>query len=423
MRLFIIILILCLSAIPVTSVGQVECDILQCKLDRLYFPVGEEALVFEHAPFVILTGTDTVYQGRVDHAYEGISVSTPVEGFFDTLSLDSLKVVIETAAIDSSATIAIGTDIIGLDLLSPNRQIAESYAPTVTLRQYEHRSQMMQDFRSGFLDGYLSFECPGASTEGICTLQHMLPYIVALVPNVGRQCNLSGQLTTALYYLYDPARLSLYFDGSVQAVNRFNLHSAKSNILHSNNYRLFPYAPGRGKSLLSRLSFPPDSLSICASTRSLGRTAHYFADILAQSFFRVRLDTDRDNANIYVEYIPVSKSVPSTSMFALYHKLVQDTVGGIAASEQVRLISHYLDYVARASEKGEGTVSSDYYAYLDRAERVMIEELGVFPLFQPIVIFSAYKSLRNVRFDNDGFLDLSEAFKVVMPTDPEGTTP
>ena len=53
--------VLTFSAIhPPANAQQLECDILQYKLNRLYFSVGKEALVYPGCEFSVLRSGDTI---------------------------------------------------------------------------------------------------------------------------------------------------------------------------------------------------------------------------------------------------------------------------------------------------------------------------------------------------------------------------
>ena len=87
--------------------GERRCEVLQYKLDRLYFSAGEEADIFSHSSFMIVCGSDTLYRGRIDRALAGISYSDSTGGFFDSVILTSCYALVETAESDSTAVIRI----------------------------------------------------------------------------------------------------------------------------------------------------------------------------------------------------------------------------------------------------------------------------------------------------------------------------
>ena len=86
---------------------ELRCEILQYKLDRLYFSAGEEADIFSHSGFKIVCGSDTLYQGRIDRSFAGVSYSDTTGGLFDSVDSVSCYALIETATGDSLADLHI----------------------------------------------------------------------------------------------------------------------------------------------------------------------------------------------------------------------------------------------------------------------------------------------------------------------------
>jgi hypothetical protein len=68
---------------------------------------------------------------------------------------------------------------------------------------------------------------------------------------------------------------------------------------------------------------------------------------------------------------------------------------------------------------GTAQTEAEYYRGLDRIERELIEELGVFPLFAPQLRLYCRPGFRGARFDATGQLDLSAVYEVLLPRPPE----
>ena len=58
--------------------------------------------------------------------------------------------------------------------------------------------------------------------------------------------------------------------------------------------------------------------------------------------------------------------------------------------------------------------------YLRRVERRLVDDLGVFPLFQPSAFLGAQGRIKGIVIDDSGRLDLSEIRRVQLPALPEG---
>jgi hypothetical protein len=380
---------------------EIRTQVSDLRLGRLYFPFGEELHVYQHSPFVVLRGEDTVYGGHIEHSWLGVSVSLPTDGFFDTLRLDSLEVEITPARVDSTARVTIGTNVAGLQLLTdsvPNARIE--------LGVYDDERSLLDDFNSGLVDGIITLSDLTARPDNVTTICHNLPYLVALVPNMSRACNAQGQLTTSLYYRFDDSRLAVTFDGDrVSMVNR--LVPVVDSAAPAG--RLYACDPSRGRALFDGLTPRPVKILIYSGNPLLDGVALYFADIISRDRCQVQLTENRREADIRVDFLPFSQSLPSSAVYAAYHMLVTDSVSGSPANEHLRRLEVELTMVESAVRY------DDYYRHLAIAGRIMSEDLGAFPLFRPTLFLHSHKRLQNVGFDRDGRLDFRSAVIVELP--------
>ncbi|MFH1700485.1 MAG: ABC transporter substrate-binding protein [Candidatus Zixiibacteriota bacterium] len=122
MRNFFIAVLLIILACGSTIWGQfVESQIIQIKLNRLYFDSGNESGIFVGTPFAVFCGGDEIISGIIEYAGPGISYSRPaaiIEGL--TIS-DSCIARLTTAVIDTGAVIMLGTDV-PLELFNISRE-------------------------------------------------------------------------------------------------------------------------------------------------------------------------------------------------------------------------------------------------------------------------------------------------------------
>lgn len=414
---FVISLMLIIAAANLVAADApvpVTCDILQHKLGRLYFSAGEEARVYPRAPFAVcnLKGEDTLLTGYIERSWPGISMSFPVDTEFSVEPAESVIVLIQPARIDSHSTVTIGTDINKLRLFAE-----DSANSRLIMKRYQHRDIMAQDLAAGAIDGCLSFEKPEAAPDQMTTTEHLLPYVAALVPNVGRDCNDQGRLTTSLYYRFDHNRSPLFFEGHTipQMTLRPLPQAARGIDNHQLETRPYPLDPERGRRLIESLPHPPVRIRLYVGSSDLNRLGHYFGDILARDRFGIDLTDNKRSADLFLLFVPVSDRIPSTTIYALQHQLVTDSVAGGSANENLRIGAGFADLIERAQNE------QDYYSYLDRMSRLMINDLGVFPLFRPTTYFCSGQTLQGVRFNDDGLLDVSAAVKVVLPESAEVT--
>jgi hypothetical protein len=415
MRIILVIIFLTFlaSGLGATEIpGPVSCEILQYKQGRLYFSAGEEALVYPHAPYAVWSPKeqDTLLTGTIEHSWVGISASFPIDTAAAGTLGDSLLVLIEPAAIDSISIITIGTDIRGLRLFSE-----DSSGTRLAVRSYDRRAAMDQDFQTGVLDGFVSFEIPKAVSDRQTVTEHPLPFVATLIPNVGRAGNSQGHLTTSLYYRFDHDRSPLYFDGhtSPQMCLRLPLETSTDGVDHLSKTRPYPLDPERGRRLIDNLSHRPERIRLYAGSPYLDRLAHYFGDILARDRFAVEITGNKAEADLYLEFVPISSRIPPVTTYWLQHQLVLDSVPGGLANESLRIGAGLSELIETAQQE------QDYYGYLDRMSRILVTDMGVFPLFRPTLYFSAGQTLQGARFDADGFLDFRAAVKVILPQPQE----
>jgi hypothetical protein len=403
------LIILAAAVTPPAHSGELRVDLADYRLDRLYFPAGEEARIYEHARFVIVRGDDSIYSGRIQHAWQGVATSGLTDRFFDSLDFDSLQAVIETAEIDTASAIVIGSDLIGLSLL-PEKTASER----VRIREYKDRESMLEDFHSDLLDGMVSFEALSPRPEGVTTISRPAPWLVVMIPHVGREVNFQGQMTTSLYYRFDRDRLSFSFDGDQPAMtNRFEADLTDDRPRE----RLYRYDPARGRKLFEQMTFKPTSLAFHSSHPALDDLTHYFADIVSRDRCRVELVDNSHSADIRIAFSPTSHSLPSVTIYSMFHQLVVDSAADMDSGEQVRRIAAELSYVESQTQLDE------YYRHLRNAGRIMIEELGLFPLFRPTVFLTTHRRLQGFGFNDDDQIDLSSGIMLVLPRPDEEVTP
>ena len=209
----------------VCEAEELRCEILQYKLDRLYFPAGEGADIFSHCGFKIVRGSDTLYRGQIARSFEGVSYSDPTGAFFNSVDLSSCKAVIETADSDSLADLHLrfqNMDDDEIKFILPENILFEPTGSDTLILENGRRLFLskLDIFNITFANQpidifeisitYDSQFTPGpdyrAFTAGA-------PYIAVLVPNLGRTSSSGGVLTTSLYYNFSAFLLPHLFEG------------------------------------------------------------------------------------------------------------------------------------------------------------------------------------------------------------------
>jgi hypothetical protein len=401
--------------------------VLQCKYDRLFFPVGTESLVFPDCPFELRLGDSIIAHGFIALSDTGISIAHQPPALPDSIATDSLRVLILPAAPDLSVGVRLGTDgyipmpkDASPELLSRAEpaDVLHWGSPTGVHGSTAMLStlQLESDLRTGELDGYLSYTQPSfepyvatafvpadGSHRIVASSGVPACWVATLVPDVRSDGRANGIIATSLYYRYDHARLPMMFSGSLMMpVNSFLIDS-------SSRSRPYPVDPSRGRALLRQAGDPPDEIQLYAAAPELRGVASYFVDVLAQDRRAARVVDAPRTANLRVEFVPVADGQPDFPLRYLLAVLARDTVANSETSEHVRLLDEYLRLAATALS---GNARSDY---LRRAEQVLMTDLGVFPLFRPSVFLVHNRSLLGGRFTPAGRLRYEDLFIVRMP--------
>jgi hypothetical protein len=397
---FGLMLALAMCSVTAANAAQWQTQSFELRLDRLYFSAGEELLIFEDAPFVILRIGDTVYSGLIEHSWEGVSVSATTNGFFDTIPLVGLSAAVRQAEIDTDQTITVGSDVAGLPIR------ADSLDQTrVKWVEYRDGGAMREDFASGVIDAMVTMSDLRPRPYGGVTLSAPCPFLAVMTPQVGLQFNYHGELTTSLYYRFDDSRLALCFQGDgAQTVNR--LFSSPPG---SSTPRWYDFDPVRGKKLFDRISPRPSRLRLHSSHPILDGVARYFADLLARDRCAVELTADPMQSDVAIRFVPYCDSNPRIVADSIYAMMVRDTVAGSPPAEYLRRIGLELRGLDITLQPDDSVMR------LEAIDRILAEDLGLFPLFRPTLFVHTRERLRGVRMTRDGRADFAGSVRVVLP--------
>lgn len=397
--MILIFALLVLMIDPVWA-GQVRCGILQYKLDRLYFPFGEEENIFPNSRFVLYNNTDSLMTGRIASSQPGVSYSYPMDSSLALSDIDSLHAIIETADIDSVSMIRIGFDLPEgrKSTLHHNENIPGESAPLfhivtsagnpLEIVIYNSFLEMTLALEAHQIDGFISFNEYKPFGADIATAAYPAEYFAALIPDVSRPVNERGILSTSLYYRFNSAQSSAYFAGD--GVRQFNSLYLKEPPVP----RFYDYDPEKGRNLLKALGKKPKEISIAVSEAALIGTANYFIDILNRDRIKCRLEEDRDkDHDLYMDFVPLSETDRAASLRYIVSVISADTVSGEPVNTTLKIIDNYIRQGDALTDAG----SAAYY--YDRAERSLIDDLGVFPLFRSTIYMTAYDYIRNFNYD------------------------
>ncbi|UCD16768.1 MAG: hypothetical protein JSV44_09960 [Candidatus Zixiibacteriota bacterium] len=394
-----------------------KCSILQYKLDRMYFSLGSEANIFPDCRFVVFRDSIPVIDGAIEIAQPGISISYPLHRLIDTANLHIMHAVIDAATIDSTSEIIIGAaefDQISLAAVFPVLKGEDSIRTVGSIyftqhgnplewRRFESLFEMNLAYSGGALDGYFSYSAPQLPAGRANYISTQAPYFIALAPNVAREFNHNGLLTTSLYYRFDPEKSYIFFGGD-RLEPQYCLYLNDSTV-----NRTYAYNSEAGRRLMQSVRGCPRKLALYAADGKLEQTGAYFGDILSRDKMRTEFVSSRRDADIYFLFVPLNKKDTMCSLKFIYDFLVSDTAYGHQINKTVALIGNYL-------ESAENAASARIYKYyLGKIDRALREDIGVFPLFRPTLYFVAGTDVQDYTFDSNGYMDLKQLSKIRLP--------
>ncbi|MDH4157233.1 MAG: hypothetical protein OEW00_08160 [candidate division Zixibacteria bacterium] len=390
--------------------GRIESRILQYRFDRLYFERGNEEDIFPGHAFTVYIGADSLFSGYIAESHAGVSISEPASGYFDSISIGSCRVLIETAEVDLNSPVKLGClSELRRTIIMPEAAVGSAAAdsgpavlPRVVVQMYDSPLEMTLDFEKGQIDGLLHYEAfHGSPTVKVVSAP--APFYAALIPNISKDFNEHGLLTTSLYYRFDPAKLPVVFDGD--KADQFSCLYVRD----SGQSRPYGCDPAKGRALLRQLKKRPQKVSIHVQEASLEKLAEYFADILSRDRIRAEIASDVSKADLYLRYVPLISNRPDSGLAEIAALLRRDGSPDLSVTEPLTLIENNL-----AAAQAENDSNLAYYC--DLAARRLKEDVGVFGLFRPSITFNAGLALKGYYFNDQGFLDLTRLVKLQLPT-------
>lgn len=448
-HLIALLIVLCVL-MPVCdrlSAREVRCKLLQQKLGRLFFSAGKEEDIFPGCRWVVYRdSTDTLnplLRGKIAESYDGVSVSdsgvplTAETGFavvnaadrecseiFFVSSIDYTAEAI-TNSFEWESWVDVAPDKSEEEWgsrYSLQRQIIVDRAPeckepsgrdsglvTVSPRTFAHGRRISLKDRQ--TDGYISYR-PLDCEPGEYHLSLPAPFVVVLLPNPKSPVNRNGLLTTALRYRIDSARLNDVFE--YEAVPQQSFLPVE--------YAQPSYPPDRdkGKSLLKSGRANTRTVSIFPYSPTLRSTCRFLQGTLEQAGYTTRLGKwgfNIDTSDIRLSIVPYSTDSLAWALERVCWELIFDTAANNPLNQPLRLAATLL---ADAENTSDSTQRLRLY---QRVDRILQEDVGAFPLFRPIIHVCAKDDIRGLRFDKDGLLDLSNVYRIKLPTDSSETSP
>lgn len=393
----ILVVLLTMSSRAQAADGAwVQCRVLQCKLNRLYFDVGEESRVFAGHRAVVIRKKDTVWSGVIEQAYEGVSISERITA---PPELKSVTAFVQTALLDSHAVLTIGTTIqpalptarpaMTFDSISI---VTGGLIDSVIVRSYADLQSMQIDFNAGLLDGILVYRADRFVDDDVAVESAPALYIAAVVPNAASALNRRKLLTSSLIYRFDTAIARGQFDGT-------DIRFESGLAVDSPSSGWFTFDAEKGRRMLRQALDRETAIRIYAPDRELQKIAGYLADLPARDQYTSVLTKSREESDFTLAFIPAHPRHPDAALRAMLDLVGPDSAALVEMAASIGEVSRLLQ---KASEETDSVQRRQ--AWLT-AERILIGDLGCYPLFRPRIYFVSHKSIRGSIFDSEGEID------------------
>lgn len=397
MKSFLVAATIIVFVLPgLLKAGEIEADLLQVKLNRLYFSVGDEAMVFPDASFVLICGTDTLAHGSIDITGPGMAASHPDISFSKLADESDCHAIIETAEIDSISTIRIGV-LTDTEKLCGRLIKVEDTTRAIQFVSFPNKIDLAVALDSGSVDLALTLNDIPVNRSAT-RFESAAPLIAVMIPNPSSEINDHALLTTSLYYRYSSPTSSM-FDGLSPAIE-YCLYP-RAQVCR----REYPYDPAGGRRLAARLKNDSAPITIAYADPSLEKSALFFADILARDRIATEFSPEDGRADLILSYFDFDPDAPTTGLtkIVLFLKLLAD-------DSNETLIS-----AGNNIAEAERTDSSACRHYCDLASSRLVQEIGVFPLFRINYQITKQSNISNLQFSRGGALLVDSLVKIMIP--------
>ncbi len=284
---------------------------------------------------------------------------------------------------------------------------------SLVIHHYDQQNRMTFAFENGELDAVVGFGYE-ADLAGAYEAKALYPGMVAMIAGIGRKLYSNGLFPTSLYYSFNPSLTHLYFQyGDVAIVNRWLTAMSDS----ADNGRYYPYDFLKGRTLLSSIDRKVDSALLAYDNPLLYHTVDYIADVAAREGMTAtsRRYVPGIPFDIRAAFLPASDDIMPFALFAAVLELNDQNSALPPDRQRVRPGWDDIDRGSRLYETRNRTT------FFSRAEDVLFEEAGFFPLFRPYVYAVPSAGVTGFDFDFYGYPILGQVRKLAgHPGDTSG---
>jgi hypothetical protein len=408
-----------------TLAKTLECEILQYKSGRLYFPLGVDDNVYSGCFFTIFDGSDSVGCGYIENSLASVSESEPMTIEIDSTHPAKYVIKIDAAEIETDRPVNIGIQ---------TKDYVQQFVPFLESRldsrgarfahlvsnigdretqfiSYASLNDIIRAYENKEIDGFITYKDNSEFAGSSNTFSYQAPWYVALIPNFENNTANHSTLTTALYYFFNHDLFNIYFEGD--NITPYNCHYHHAE----NCERYYGYNPVKGKRLMSIVGNRRIRVDGEGRPARLGSTIRYFRDIVSRNSSQ---DKESGIITASVEFIPIYTKSPfgidysATGSAEYIVRFIanhfKDAIDrNRSLKESVELIRGYIELYKKSDNKDRQD------KYINEINRGLIEDLGIFPLFRPTVYFTFNENIKGVGLTDEGYLDLDRLKLIKMP--------
>lgn len=424
-----------LSGAEISHARGIRAKILQEKLGRLYFSAGKDEDVWPGCRWrVYRDSTDTiksVCEGKIAESYEGVSISDSVVKLATQLTSSSVARIeaADTARCRIWFMITSDTSVQWFSNMSrpdgkelcrhvrggdesgwipapvdPTYVLGDTFLNSVNgnCNYFDQTTPLSEIPDWYWLDCELSYA--RSCREGLIQIDEgVAPHFVALIPNVSQPVNRNAVLTTALRYRIDTSQINNAFE--------FESVPQLSFLPGTHSYSAYATDITKAKKLLKENKTAGASVSIDTYSPTLKSTSRYIQGTLTQAGYATSTVGWNEPADLRLAILPIYSDSPWVALREVLTSIAKDTIAKDKANQPVRLADQLLKDALATTD------STRRIQLLERVDRMLMEDIGAFPLFRPIIYVCAKEEIRGIKFDKDGRLDLRSIYRLKLPGD------
>jgi hypothetical protein len=223
--------------------------------------------------------------------------------------------------------------------------------------------------------------------------------MAAILPRGSSGLNRERVLSSSLVCRIDTSLARGLFDGSgIRFVSRLKGDADTG--------AWYAFDPERGRRMLKSSLDRSVAVRFYAPDNELQKLAGYLADLLARDQYRSTMVQAAEGSDLSIQFVPVNRQTPEVTIRAMLALIGSENSALSGMAEAIREVNDQLQIADTAS------TPELRFQSLSAAERILIEEIGCFPLFVPTIQFLCHTNIRGSMFNDDGVFDPTGLMRV-----------